>query len=46
MRMIALIAAAAVIRQILTHLGLWGERKGNERDTAPLEARASEADIV
>jgi hypothetical protein len=35
-----------VIRRILTHLGLWHERKGNERGTAPLEEPGSNADSV
>jgi hypothetical protein len=34
MRIVALIDDPAVIRRILAHLGLWRERKGNERDTA------------
>jgi hypothetical protein len=34
MKIIALIDDPAVIRRILTHLGLWRERKGNERGTA------------
>ena len=34
------------IRRILTHLGLWRERKGNERGTAPLEEPAPGADLV
>jgi hypothetical protein len=38
--------APAVIRRILTHLGLWRERRGNERGTAPLEAPAPDADLV
>jgi hypothetical protein len=37
MKIIALIDDPAVIRRILTHLGLWRERKGNERSTAPPE---------
>jgi hypothetical protein len=41
-----LIDDPAVIRRILTHLGLWRERKGNERGTAPLEEPASGADLV
>ena len=46
MKIIALIEDPAVIRRILTHLGLWRERKGNERGTAPLEAPASDADLA
>ena len=46
MKIIALIEDPAVIRRILTHLGLWRERKGNERGTAPLEAPVSDADLV
>ena len=46
MKMIALIEDPAVIRRILTHLGLWRERKGNERGTAPLEAPVSDAGLV
>jgi hypothetical protein len=34
------------IRRILTHLGLWRGRKGNERGTAPLEGPESDADLV
>jgi hypothetical protein len=36
MRVIALIDDPAVIRRILTHVGAWRERKGNESGTAPL----------
>jgi hypothetical protein len=36
----------AVIRRILTRLGLWRERKGNERGTTPLEEIESNADLV
>jgi hypothetical protein len=46
MKIIALIEDPAVIRRILTHLGLWRERKGNERGTAPLEEPAPDADLV
>jgi hypothetical protein len=46
MKIIALIDDPAVIRRILTHLGLWRERKGNERGTAPLEEPAPGADLV
>ena len=46
MKIIALIEDPAVIRRILTYPGLWRERKGNERGTAPLEAPASDADLV
>jgi hypothetical protein len=44
--MIDLIDDLAVIRRILSHLGLWRERKGNERGTALLEEPASDADLV
>jgi hypothetical protein len=44
--MIALIDDPAVIRRILTHLGLWRERKGNERGTAPFEEPESNAEPV
>ena len=46
MKIIALIEDPAVIRRILTHLGLWRERNGNERGTAPPEAPAPDADLV
>ena len=46
MKIIALIEDPAVIRRILTHLGLWRERKGNERGTAPFEDPAPDADLV
>ncbi len=46
MKIIALIEDPAVIRRILTHLGLWRERKGNERGTAPLVEPESDADLV
>jgi len=46
MKIIALIDDPAVIRRILTHLGLWRERRGNERGTAPPEKPASNADLV
>ena len=46
MKIIALIDDPAVIRRILTHLGLWRARKGNERGTAPLEASAPDAELV
>jgi hypothetical protein len=45
MKIIALIDDPAVIRRILTHLGLWRERKGNERGTAPLEEPARRTPI-
>ena len=41
-----LIDDPAVIRRILTHLGLWRERRGNERGAAPPEEPASKADLV
>jgi hypothetical protein len=43
---ISLIDDPAVIRRIVTHLGLWRERKGNERGTAPLEKPASDAHLA
>jgi hypothetical protein len=46
LKIIALIDDLAVIRRILSHLGLWRERKGNERGTALLEEPASDADLV
>ena len=46
MKIIALIDDPAVICRILTHLGLWRERQGNERGTAPLEEPAPDADLV
>jgi hypothetical protein len=46
MKIIALIDDPAVIRRVLTHLGLWRERKGNERGTAPLEETAPNAEFV
>jgi hypothetical protein len=46
MKIIALIEDPAVIRRILTHLGLWRDRKGNERGTALLEEPAPGADLV
>ena len=46
MKIIALIDDPAVIRRILTHLGLWRERKGNERGTAPFEELAPDAELV
>jgi hypothetical protein len=39
--------ARYVIRaSFFTHLGLWRERRGNERGTAPLEEPAPGADLV
>ena len=46
MKIIALIDDPVVSRRILTHLGLWRERKGNERGTAPFAAAVSDADLV
>ena len=46
MKIIALIEDPAVIRRILTHLGLWRERKGNERGTAPLEETAPDVELA
>jgi hypothetical protein len=46
MKIIGLVDDPAVICRILTHRGLWRERKGNERGTAPLEGPESDADFV